>query len=336
MKLKWKPRKLTIMIIPEANSAISKFRLANFIIYSFVICVLGIFIYTCTLSLFHTKTQLKLVNTINDLELVSRELHEVTYNKTEIIDQLQIEVILLSDQAQLMKIRIEEMTKLEEYMKSIVLSNESKDASKLLTSTTDISIPSPDVQALGGESVPSTPEEILKLGDETEVLMLSLSEQLEALNENINGTIEEAEEKLRIIKVTPTIWPTDSRYVTSGFGYRKDPFTGRASFHDGIDITGDINDPIYAGADGFVVNTGSDSTHGRNILIEHSKGMRTWYMHLSRIQVKIGERVTKGQVIGRLGSTGRSTGPHLHYQVIKNGVSLNPVPYLKTSREEAN
>jgi murein DD-endopeptidase MepM/ murein hydrolase activator NlpD len=112
------------------------------------------------------------------------------------------------------------------------------------------------------------------------------------------------------------------------FGYRKDPFTEKASFHRGIDIAGKTGDPVYTTADGIVHTVGFDQFHGHNVVIEHSGGLRTWYMHLKKAAVQQGEAVKKGQTIGLLGSTGRSTGPHLHYEILKNGKSTNPKPYM--------
>ena len=85
---------------------------------------------------------------------------------------------------------------------------------------------------------------------------------------------------------------------------------------------------------GKVVSTGKDIYHGNNIVIEHSKGLRTWYMHLNKILVNKGDSVEKGSSIGLVGSTGRSTGPHLHYEVLKNGESIDPKPYLKAIRKD--
>lgn len=134
--------------------------------------------------------------------------------------------------------------------------------------------------------------------------------------------------KQQLQRLTPSIWPTTSKVVTSPFGYRKDPFTFSPSFHAGMDISAPENDPVYASADGTVVSTGSDKARGNNIVIEHSRGLRTWYMHLNKVLVHDGDTVQKGDTIGLLGSTGRSTGPHLHYEVIDNGVSVDPRLFL--------
>lgn len=97
--------------------------------------------------------------------------------------------------------------------------------------------------------------------------------------------------------------------MTSPYGYRKDPFTKKLSFHRGIDIAGQLGDPVYAAAEGIVDSVGYDKLHGHNIIVEHTPGLRTWYMHLNSADVRKGVAVDKGQTIGKLGTTGRSTGP---------------------------
>lgn len=118
--------------------------------------------------------------------------------------------------------------------------------------------------------------------------------------------------------------------TTSSFGYRTDPFTGRASFHAGIDIAGDNGSPVYAAGAGTIVTAeNSGGARGRYIVIEHPNGLQTWYMHLSKIQAHVGQTVDKGEQIAELGSTGRSTGPHLHFQVVKKDKPVNPLPYIQ-------
>jgi murein DD-endopeptidase MepM/ murein hydrolase activator NlpD len=126
----------------------------------------------------------------------------------------------------------------------------------------------------------------------------------------------------------PSVWPTLSRTVTSPFGYRKDPFTDKLSFHRGIDIAGKMNDPVVAAAKGTVHTVGSDKFHGNHIILEHGNGLRTWYMHLNEIVVHQGDSIDRGQLIGKLGTSGRSTGPHLHYEILLKGKSTNPAAYL--------
>lgn len=136
------------------------------------------------------------------------------------------------------------------------------------------------------------------------------------------------------LRQTPILWPTDSRQINSLFGYRRDPFTGRAAHHNGLDIDGNAGDPVYATADGLVLEAGWNGSHGRMIVIEHSEQFSTVYSHLRDIRVEAGQFVRQGEQIGEIGTSGRSTGPHLHYEVVWNGNRVDPRDYLLVGREE--
>ncbi len=118
--------------------------------------------------------------------------------------------------------------------------------------------------------------------------------------------------------------------LSSGFGVRSDPFRGGAAMHSGVDIPGPIGTPIYATADGVVGRTGWVGGYGNLVELEHGQGIQTRYGHLSEIIATPGTRVKRGQLIGLMGSTGRSTGSHLHYEVRLSGRAVNPTPFLRT------
>jgi murein DD-endopeptidase MepM/ murein hydrolase activator NlpD len=119
---------------------------------------------------------------------------------------------------------------------------------------------------------------------------------------------------------------------TSGFGVRSDPFQRGAAMHPGIDLAGAIGTPIYATADGTVLRAGWNSGgYGNLIEIDHGRGITTRFGHLSAIMVHAGDKITRGELIGRMGSTGRSTGSHLHYEVRIDGRAVNPIPFMKST-----
>ena len=126
---------------------------------------------------------------------------------------------------------------------------------------------------------------------------------------------------------TPSIWPVKG-YLTSSFGYRSSPFTGRSSLHKGIDVSNRIGTPIWAPARGAVTFSGHDGAYGICIVIDHGNNIVTRYAHMSKALVSVGQYVQRGDVIGHIGNTGRSTGPHLHYEVIVNGAHVNPMRYI--------
>jgi len=116
---------------------------------------------------------------------------------------------------------------------------------------------------------------------------------------------------------------------TSGFGVRSDPFLGRPAMHTGLDFRAATGDPVRATASGKVVSSGSAGGYGRMVEIDHGNGLSTRYGHLSEINVKVGDQIKIGQVIGEVGSTGRSTGPHLHYETRIDGEAVDPQKFLR-------
>lgn len=129
----------------------------------------------------------------------------------------------------------------------------------------------------------------------------------------------------------PSMQPVDNVRLTSTFGVRSDPFHGGAAMHAGLDIPGPIGTPVYATADGVVGRSGVAGGYGNLITVNHGKGIETRYGHLSKILVASNTRVRRGQLIGLMGSTGRSTGSHLHYEVRIDGMAVNPMPFMQNA-----
>jgi murein DD-endopeptidase MepM/ murein hydrolase activator NlpD len=165
-------------------------------------------------------------------------------------------------------------------------------------------------------TIPRTKEQVDQLLAETPA-------QLEKF-EHLLIQIEDKNEKLAAI---PSIYPSYGR-ITSIFGYRKDPFTRRSAFHRGMDIANRPNTPVYATANGTVTHAKYNGGHGKQVAINHRNGIVTTYSHLRKYVIEAGEQVEKGQLIGYMGTTGRSTGTHLHYEIVINGKPVNPANYL--------
>lgn len=134
-------------------------------------------------------------------------------------------------------------------------------------------------------------------------------------------------ESAQILAATPSIWPTQG-FISSKFGARISSFTGMRLLHKGIDIAALTGTPIYAPAGGRVIFAKNDGAYGLSIKIDHGSGIITRYAHMSKFYVKVGEMVQRGFQIGDVGNTGRSTGPHLHYEVLVNSVPANPLAYI--------
>ena len=129
----------------------------------------------------------------------------------------------------------------------------------------------------------------------------------------------------------PQVLPAAATMISSGFGYRSDPFLGTAAFHAGLDFKGPIGAPIFAAARGRVAFVGQRNGYGNCVEIDHGNGLMTRYAHMSAFRTRVGETVVAGQTIGAVGSTGRSTGPHLHFEVRLNGQPVNPRPFLEVA-----
>ena len=129
----------------------------------------------------------------------------------------------------------------------------------------------------------------------------------------------------------PSSKPVNTATFTSGYGVRSDPFRGSAAMHAGIDLAGPYGTPVYATADGVVEKAEWSGGYGNMVEIDHGKGLETRFGHLSRILVHDGQKVTRGMLIALMGSTGRSTGSHLHYEVRIDGRAVNPIPFLQSA-----
>jgi murein DD-endopeptidase MepM/ murein hydrolase activator NlpD len=137
----------------------------------------------------------------------------------------------------------------------------------------------------------------------------------------------------RALAAIPTSMPAAVMMMSSGFGYRSDPFTGGGAMHNGLDFKGPVGTPILAAAEGKVTSAGSQGGYGNTIEITHANGLVTRYAHLSGFNVRLGQKVARGVQIGRMGSTGRSTGSHLHFEVRLNGQAINPRKFLEANSD---
>ncbi|MCW8930043.1 MAG: M23 family metallopeptidase [Gammaproteobacteria bacterium] len=135
------------------------------------------------------------------------------------------------------------------------------------------------------------------------------------------------------LTTTPTGNPAEKGWISSYFGQRKDPFTGRKKMHKGVDVAGKSGSAVLATADGVVIRAEKQTGYGKLIEIDHGYKLSTLYGHNKTISVKVGDIVKQGQVIATMGSTGRSTGPHVHYEVLRNGRPVNPQKYITTAKK---
>ena len=187
--------------------------------------------------------------------------------------------------------------------------------------------------AVGGSEaeIIARPLDIADLKDEIDRIAKNLSEERMELTLLENLMID------RDLKqsLDPKGWPVKRGYISSAYGYRSDPFTGKKAFHKGVDIPSAKGSPIYALAAGVVTYAGNKKGFGNMVEIDHGQGYSTRYAHISEIAVKTGDRISQDQVIAKIGSTGRSTGPHLHLEMLKDGRRFNPRKRLYSARQTA-
>lgn len=175
--------------------------------------------------------------------------------------------------------------------------------------------PSPSIKAPGGPQV-------LGLGT-----VQSLSQKAQSIESNLNSLLSFFESDTLRLASTPSIMPT-AGWISSVYGHRNDPFTGAWTMHWGLDISTNIGNPIMATADGIVIKVETDRYLGKNVTISHGNGYTTVYGHMSNFAVKAGQKVKRRDIIGYIGQTGKAAGPHVHYEVMKDGKRVDPRNFL--------
>lgn len=194
----------------------------------------------------------------------------------------------------------------------------------------DLPLLSDDIRKVGvggtAELLPAGPvvPEALEISE----VLGKLDRELELQKTSFREIHSKLDQNAKLLEHLPTLRPVDSGYFSSGFGVRHDPFTKKATHHDGLDISAPRGTPVQSTAAGTVIYAGRYYNYGQFIVVDHGGGYQTAYGHLHKISVRKGQKVTKGTVIGQVGSTGRSTAPHLHYEVRVNGVAVNPMDYV--------
>lgn len=285
-------KELTFTILSNsANQVVTRFRIPQRLFYFFVALPIVLIIFLVYYMVVSGSQQA-------ELEKLTQKLEDETAKK----QQLQQIVHVLEARSGETKEYLEQLSELESRMRHYI--NE---------------LPSV-IEPVGGTQILANEDRIDTDGN----VILQSTELIERYEETL-AIVDEVSEELRF---TPTAWPTVPNTITSEYGLRRDPFNFAPSFHSGIDIRGNYGTPVFATADGKVTFAEYYGGYGKTVKIRHSGMYVTLYAHLSSIDVQVGDRVKKGDIIGAIGSTGRSTGPHLHYEIIKNGKRVNPKPYF--------
>lgn len=323
MKQRWRSNSMTVLVIREAEQAVKQVRVPKMLVVSVPIAAL------MSVSGLILSMQLTSQQHIHELEAMldqQKESLEITVSdKDEVIRRLQDEVVRLAKETKTVQHQVEQMNDLENELEQFVQHHIGKDALQGKASS------SAALASFLQEDQDGDTEALFTLAEQSSFNLKRVQQMLTSMEQRAPQMLNLAKEHQKRIVGTPSFWPTKSKRITSSFGYRTDPMTGHAAFHAGLDIGGEIGDPVYAAAEGKVIETGFHYARGNYIIIRHINGLESWYMHLSEAEVTVGESITQGARIGKLGTTGRSTGPHLHFQIVQQGSPIDPYPYLNST-----
>jgi hypothetical protein len=298
-------KKYTIMILPDETTRVRKYRLPRMVVRGGLILtalfVVGLgYLVTDYVGVKRTVTELERLR----MEARQQRQQLVTFAKS--IDDIQ-----------------GEMGRLRQFDMKL----------RVMADLDGVVYPE-QIMGIGGENPdPFNPLEA-ELSFQDQTMINSMSKGLDRLHTEVSiqersfqELVEYLEDQKSLLSSTPSIWPVKG-WLTSTFGYRTSPFTGRRELHKGLDIATRSNTPIIAPADGLVVFAGREGGFGNMLIVDHGYGIMTRYAHCSSLEAKLGDKIKRGDIVAKVGSTGRSTGPHLHYEVAVNGVAVNPNRYI--------
>lgn len=299
---------MTIIVVSDdINKHNKTFRLPNFITLSFLVCTtlpfifLGYFVHSHDVKSQLHKEQVK------HSEKLEAELHK----EKEKNSILQSQLSYLEEESDHYLEKLTELESLEQEIRNHI--------EKLPIS----------LAARGGPDIQPTNEAVAVFNEEESDFQRDFSIHPNALVKKYENTLLDVVETNEQLQYIPTIWPADNRKITSDFGKRSDPFTKRSSLHMGVDIRGYWGDPVYASADGKVKLSQYHGGYGQTIILNHGNGYETLYAHMRKLLVNENDNVKKGDLIGHIGSTGRSTGPHLHFEIHDKSNPIDPVEFLE-------
>ncbi len=286
-----------VLIIPKGKGNIKKFFLPKSVqIFLFIfLIVIGLFSIYFIYDYIHTKTELSdYVQVVEENQVLKGENESIAQNLSTVLT------------------RIEKLKVYEEQINSIMgLKTDVKNSKG-----------GPDFYSLYQNN------NLKNLSKTRENLITNLTKEISNKENDFIRIKDYILKNNSLIAATPSIWPVRG-YISSGFQWRTNPLTGKREFHKGIDIAGPIGVPVVSTADGIVTRAENNAYgYGKLVEVTHGFGFSTRYAHLNSISVKIGQFVKRGQVIGARGSTGWSTGPHLHYEVRINNKPVNPMNFI--------
>ena len=297
-------KKITIMFLSEGARRVRQIKVPRFLITFFLLVVL------CA--------AFSMSWLVRDYREVKRDVPELERLRRE-NSQQKIQLLALSQKIHKISNTMKDLREFDQKLKMMVNLDAGEESGPFLgIGGSDASVFNPDY------SVESAHKNLVRLMHQS---LDSLEEEAAVRSGEKKELYNYLENQKAMLRCTPSIWPTKG-WVSSGFGSRISPFTNQKEFHQGIDICTRKGTPIIAPADGVVTGVGSNYGYGKILTVKHGYGLKTRYAHLSAILVKKGEYVKRGQEIAQVGNTGRTTGPHLHYEVHLKNVPVNPKRYI--------
>ncbi|WP_176461792.1 M23 family metallopeptidase [Anaeromicrobium sediminis] len=303
---KLKNESVSIMIVPHSGENVKQIKFKKSFLYTFLGCSFISFIIICASLAFLISGNASLYKNLAAKEKMISNLTVENSAQAE-------EIAELRDKTKLISEKLEALNKLEEQIRSMVGLKKNIDSIKPREVSRSM---------VSRINLDSTDEEL-------DSQIFSLSNSMDHKNDNLQKLITDVNDRLEFLKCKPDKWPTYGK-ITSKFGYRISPLTNRRQFHKGLDIANKTGTNILSAADGIVVFSDRMSGYGNTLIISHGYGYRTVYAHNKSNLVKVGQKVTKGQLIAKMGNTGRSTGPHVHFEVHYNGKRINPIKILSS------
>ncbi|NMO95726.1 M23 family metallopeptidase [Paenibacillus lemnae] len=326
--MKPKPAKqpLTLLVLRDAQHSVKQVHLSKPLLIAVpAAAILSITGLILSMQIQSSRDISELERQLTLQHLKSLRMEITVSDKEAAIERLNQAIIQLSEEAAQTDAHMKSVRQLEEQLRTFIQeqgfdpSESSEDISSSQTG---------DPSSMGGEYIAVYEQDMLHLAEETLDDFERIRNLMETMEKAIPRTLDHAAQAQHQRESTPSRWPTESRRLTSSFGYRSDPINGRSAFHAGIDIAGSRGDPVYAAASGTVSAVEFSSARGRYVIIDHPDGLQTWYLHLDRASVEAGDQIKQGDIIGALGNTGRSTGAHLHFEVVKNNRPVNPLHFV--------
>lgn len=303
--------KFTVFVLSDSGTPVTRKSLSRRVLYALAATAAVVILVSAAILIDYLRLKSGLTAARRDAAQIARQKDEIRHQRRQ-IQQFAVDINQLKN-------RVAALDVLEQEIRVAANLNDSNDPEGIF--------------GVGGPP-PDDLDAELDLAERHNSLIRDMHAQVGLLRraagqkqQDLEALLSGVEAQRNLLARTPTILPTEG-WISSRFGYRKSPFGGRREFHKGVDIATKEGSPVVATADGVVTFSDAKASYGETVVIDHGHGIVTSYAHLSKTLVNRGDHVKRGDTVGLVGSTGRSTGPHVHYEVRLNGMPVNPQKYV--------